>query len=58
MKTIEKKILIKIESIKQNEFSKIGTKKEGNCMYCATLKSLKSEEIRHLKLRQITDNCT
>ena len=40
--------------MKQNEFSKIETKKDGNCMYYAILKSIKSKEIRHLELRQIT----
>ena len=50
----KKEILTKIKNIKQNEFSKIQTKKDGNCIYYAILKSIKSKEIRHLELRQIT----
>ena len=47
-------IIQKIKNIKSNEFSKIETKKDGNCMYYAILKTLKINEIRHLELRQIT----
>ena len=47
----KKEILTKIKNMKQNEFSKIETKKDGNCMYYVILKSIKSKEIRHLELR-------
>ena len=50
----KKEILTKIKNIKKNEFSKIETKKNRNCMYYAILKSIKSKEIGHLELRQIT----
>ena len=46
-------IIQKIKDIKSDEFSKIETRKDGNCMFYSILKSIKGKEILHNELRQI-----
>ena len=43
----------KIKNITKRDFQKIETKKDGNCMFYAILKSIKNSEYIHKELRQI-----
>ena len=43
----------KIKNITKRDFQKIETKKDGNCMFHAILKSIKDREYIHKELRQI-----
>ena len=43
----------KIKNITKRDFQKIETKKDGNCMFYAILKSIKDREYIHKELRQI-----
>ena len=46
-------IIDKIKNIGPQDFGILETKKDGNCMFSAILKSIKENEDRHIELRQI-----
>ena len=47
-------IIEKIKNITKRDFQKIETKKDGNCMFYAILKSIKDKEYNHQEMRQIS----
>ena len=53
LKDTKSDIKNKIKNLGEEDFSIIETKKDGNCMFTAILKSIKENVSRHLELRQI-----